>query len=104
MFAQGDLLFIPVENIPFGLAQLSRKNGKIVLVEGEATGHAHTINGDKTEAWKDGKETVWLNIEEALAEVKHEEHATIQLPKGNYQVIKQREYVTPQIKPRQITD
>ena len=105
IMAQGDLLFISVDNIPDSLSQLVRQNGSnLVLAEGEITGNAHTIKNQNIQAWKGDKNSVWLNVEEALAEVEHQEHDSVELPRGKYKVIRQHEYVTPKIEKRQVSD
>ena len=44
---QGDILFIPVDSIPDGVKPVERDSrGRIVLAEGERTGHAHCILED----------------------------------------------------------
>jgi len=97
---QGDLLFRRIEDLP--LENLTeRENGHIL--EGEATGHIHRL-----------KDTVVAKVLETFAglrmfiraekpaEIIHEDHDTITLPPGNYEVIRQREYTPEAI--RQIAD
>lgn len=43
MKRQGDILLIPVKKLPDGLKEVPRQNGRIVLAEGEVTGHLHVI-------------------------------------------------------------
>jgi hypothetical protein len=40
---QGDILLVPVEEVPDGLSKVPREKGRIVLAEGEETGHLHAI-------------------------------------------------------------
>jgi len=44
---QGDILLVPVEKLPDGLTEVPREDGKIVLAEGEATGHLHMIEASE---------------------------------------------------------
>ena len=43
MIRQGDVLIVPVEEIPATVEAVERENGCIILAHGEATGHAHKI-------------------------------------------------------------
>jgi hypothetical protein len=46
MKRQGDVLLIPVDEIPAGLKTVPRDNGRVILAYGEATGHAHAVRAD----------------------------------------------------------
>ena len=91
---QGDLLLIPVEEIPDGLTLVPRESGSIVLAEGEATGHLHAIEAPEATflatdlAEIEGR---FLAVE-AEVDLTHPEHSTVTLPPGNYEVRRQREY------------
>ena len=94
-YRHGDLLIVSVNEIP---KEVEAKEG-LVLAYGEVTGHAHRMDiGDLFET-KDGK--LYLRLKEA-GKLTHEEHKKIDLPKGNYQVIRQREYSPERI--RQVAD
>ena len=97
---QGDIFFKPLSAVPKGYvydADLS-KRGRIVLAEGEVTGHFHAIEEDK--------DTVVLSptdkkaIDELILDVRnpegvtvaHPEHGPIHLAPGLWQVKRQREY------------
>ena len=93
MYRQGDLLIIQVDHIP----KKYHHSFSDILLEGEATGHAHRIlNG---QVYRQG----WLSARNDMgpffiqtfdhALVIHEEHASIDIPKGFYRVVRQREYV-----------
>ncbi len=84
MYRQGDVLFIKVEHVE-GIKKKSK-----IIQEGESTGHAHQImNGNVF-----GHSDIALYIEAFdNAIITHEEHGTIPIPKGNYRVIRQREFV-----------
>ena len=49
LLRQGDVLLVPVEGLPQGSEsrqqKVERVGGRLVLAEGEATGHAHAIEG-----------------------------------------------------------
>jgi hypothetical protein len=102
MYRQGDLLFrrIPyVQDFPLG-SMVERPNGNIL--EGEATGHIHRVKDNATA--KVFETAAGLLFLSALAktEIVHEDHATITLPAGNYEIIRQREYLPEAV--RQVMD
>jgi len=90
MYRQGDVLIIPVNEIPEEVEAVKRENGRLILAEGEATGHAHAIASQHARMYAAGI-GMFLVLKKA-AELLHEEHGKIDLPPGNYQVIRQREY------------
>ncbi|MBV9228137.1 MAG: hypothetical protein JOZ18_02400 [Chloroflexi bacterium] len=85
MHRQGDVLFVKVADLPPALIEQTRG----VLVEGEATGHAHRLTAGRVYQTREG----WLFLEAvAGSNIVHEEHAPIELEPGYWQVIRQREY------------
>lgn len=40
---QGDILLVPRRELPEGLSEIPRDRGRVVLAEGEETGHFHAI-------------------------------------------------------------
>lgn len=93
-YRQGDILLVPIEKLPNGLSEVPREKGKIVLAEGEETGHLHAIDAPEATflaedlAEIEGK---FLVVEAEVA-LTHPEHDTIKLAPGNYEVRRQREY------------
>lgn len=102
LYRQGDVLIEQVASIPKGARRVEVK-GRIVLAEGEATGHAHTIAEQYGELYeKDG--TLYLRLSERDAPLTHQEHSTIVLPaRKAYRVVRQREW-TDADEPRQVLD
>lgn len=95
MFRQGDVLIIPVTSIPKATKPVEAENGRIVLAHGEATGHAHAIHRGAVMFREDGTGSsgrTFLSVDSGGAQVVHEEHATIALDPGKYEVRRQREY------------
>lgn len=85
-YRQGDV-FIIESTIPKP-AKKTKVDKRIVLEEGEVTGHAHAIAEPKeANLFLDGTRK-YLEICLA-ADVSHEEHSTITLPKGTYEVRRQ---------------
>jgi hypothetical protein len=93
-YRQGDVLLVAVPAIPQDARPLPRDRGRIVLALGEATGHAHAIADPQAALVETELEERFLHV---LAEggvlLCPEEHASVRLPQGAYQVCRQREYV-----------
>jgi hypothetical protein len=91
---QGDVLIRSVDVLPKGLKAVPRDGrGRLVLAEGEATGHAHVVEGEALFLAADlaDLEGRFLQVE-AESAVVHEEHGTLTLSPGIYEVRRQREY------------
>jgi hypothetical protein len=93
MVRQGDVLICRVKRVPEGLSPVPLDDGRVILAYGEVTGHAHAVVGDVELLAADVREMEqrFLRVE-AEARVVHEEHATISLPPGDYEVTRQREF------------
>ena len=91
IYRQGDILLRRVRAIPEGLAVVPRDAGRIVLAYGEVTGHAHAISAPEVEATllSASENRRFLRLMRDV-DLRHEEHATIDLPAGDYEVIQQR--------------
>jgi hypothetical protein len=97
IYRQGDVLIRRVDSIPTGAKLVKRDEGRIVLAYGEVTGHAHAIMDREAELLTvPDVDARFLRIMASSGvELRHEEHATIKLPAGNYEIVQQREY-TPE--------
>lgn len=93
MRRQGDVLLVEVDELPSQLAPVPREDGRLVLAHGEATGHAHVLEGQAELLAADLEEMehrfLRVEVESSLL---HEEHDTIVVPPGSYRVVRQREY------------
>jgi hypothetical protein len=89
MFRQGDVLLVPVTEMPHG-RPVEADAGRLVLARGEATGHHHSVAVEDGEL-VDAAEGVFLRIM-APTPLEHQEHAPITLQPGVYRVVRQREY------------
>jgi hypothetical protein len=94
MFRQGDVLIIPVAHMPPGLKKVKRENGRVVLAHGEVTGHAHAITDKRVALFHDPKlAAIFMHVSGAdPVALEHDEHGTIAIPPGTYEVRRQREY------------
>lgn len=89
-YRQGDVLLTPA-TIPAS-AQKSAAKGKVVLAEGEATGHAHTIafSPRSLTVYHDGPQ-MYLRIKEPVV-LEHQEHSHLTIEPGEYLVKRQLEF------------
>ena len=92
IYRQGDVLVRGVAKIPANAKPAVKDNGRVILAYGEVTGHCHAIHDRVTMFRADEGLGTWLQVAEGGADLVHEEHATIAIPPGNYQVVIQREY------------
>jgi len=93
IYRQGDVLIRRVASIPASAKPTPRDNGRVILAYGEVTGHAHQIaDPDAVGAELTVAEAATFLRLTKKAQLVHEEHATLDLPAGTYQVIRQREY------------
>ena len=86
IYRQGDVRISSVEELPEGL----KLKKDTVLVYGESTGHSHRLQGGKVYTKGDEMYIVCNDGDKIV----HEEHETINLAKGRYAVIRQKEYLT----------
>lgn len=89
LLQQGDVLLIKIKKIPDGLKKVSKKQRGYILAEGEATGHAHVINHDIKCFEKEGIMYLKINM---CVPLQHEEHKTISIPAGIWEVRRVQEY------------
>jgi hypothetical protein len=70
--------------------------GRYVLAEGEASGHAHTIDGRGVEVFKlaaggEGPHMLFVKARRAFV-VCHQEHRAVTIPAGTWVIDRVREY------------
>jgi hypothetical protein len=103
LYFQGDLCIEAVEDVTLDGARAVplARDGAVVLAEGETTGHRHAFYGAEVMLFRDAKLARdlpaelyigHLRIDAETAELQHEEHDTITLPRGTYRVRRQREF------------
>ncbi len=90
-YRQGDVLLQQVSGVPDHARHALVPGGQTVLALGELTGHAHvlSVEGELAESETADTRFVTLGVEGVLT---HEEHASIVVPPGTYEVVRQREY------------
>jgi hypothetical protein len=97
MYRQGDVLVRRVNSIP-SEAQ-AEPAGEVVLAYGEVTGHRHRFRGGKRSGVRAYRTEAGSRYFRAsrVASLDHEEHDTIPLEPGDYEVTIQVEYVAPEV-------
>jgi F0F1-type ATP synthase membrane subunit b/b' len=97
--AQGDVMFKRIDELPDGLVEAEKQNGKYTVAHSE-TGHNHTVLEREAKLLidKTNEFIAYLKVDEE-AVLTHERsfdtHESIKFDKGFYEVRKQREY-TPE--------
>lgn len=90
----GDVLIKEVKSIPAKATRVQRREGKIVVAEGEATGHHHMIASKAADMFfvtREGKRVLYLEVSEPVV-ITHEEHRAMPIPAGKYIITQVREY------------
>ena len=102
IYRQGDVLVVPVKAVPAGAETVARERGRAVLAHGEVTGHHHSIVDGSASLVTQGEADelrMWLRVTGTSAvALEHQEHATIMVPPGVYEVVRQREYTPEEIR------
>lgn len=97
MYRQGDVLFKEVRSVPEG--GKVRPSGHVL--EGEVTGHIHRVDErqlDEAQVLECGA-GLFLNVgAEGGVSIVHEDHNTLVLPPGSYEIVRQREYSPEEIR------
>ena len=97
-YRQGDILFIKLNENPSGELIPRDQHNRIVVAEGEVTGHAHAIHEENVTFYRDDiLNGAWIVVDDT-ADVVHEEHDTIPLDSGTWAVVYQRQYVRGQVR------
>jgi hypothetical protein len=101
IFRQGDVCLIAVAEIPAEAKKQPAKGKKVILALGEATGHHHrfefldTSHNVNLHASAAGARYVHVKAE---AQLLHEEHSTVSVPKGKYLLPSQVEYTPAELR------
>ena len=86
MYRQGDCLLIPIDKLP---TEIKKKDKTIAY--GEITGHHHRFESKSVQVFEDVSNNQFVQVE-SPSKLIHEEHKELEIPKGNYKVVLQREY------------
>jgi hypothetical protein len=90
---QGDVILESTNEEPQG-KQVARKDGKLVLAEGEVTGHSHTISAPDAKMFETtmGNAMDFLLLLDSPTTIRHQEHKAIKVPAGKWKVRRVKEY------------
>jgi hypothetical protein len=94
------------------------QGNRVVIAEGEVTGHAHAFNFDnnpdvEVTLWKDGTRyrtrsgsdtPDFMRIKNGPATITHEEHSPLQIPDGEYRISQVREFDYINLEARRVVD
>jgi len=89
VYQQGDVLFVRVERAR-GKPVVRDPQRGVVFAEGEATGHAHVTLDEGVTLFKDG-DMLYASADSPFVVV-HEEHGRVEVPAGDYEIRRVREY------------
>lgn len=85
---QGDVLLVPRDK-PLTGSKIPSKNGKVIVAEGEQTGHHHYLPDSAVAAFLTPEGNLALAVTEPT-ELFHQEHHAIPVDPSNYDVVIQR--------------
>lgn len=91
-YQQGDVIIEKTNNLPDKIKKCKREQGRLILAEGEVTGHAHVICDDKCDLMCDEQGNLFLSVNVEETTVTHEEHKSINIEQGDYIIRGVREY------------
>jgi hypothetical protein len=88
---QGDVYLTKVGKVDLAQARrIAPVNGRLILAEGEATGHHHSVDCQTAGLFDlTGKTVLVVDTPTVLT---HQEHGAIEVAPGTYWVTRQREY------------
>ena len=84
-FQQGDVLGYRIKTLPSGAKKVTTKNGRIILAEGEATGHHHSIAATPEIELFEENGTLYLRAEEDCTVI-HQEHNPVGIKEGIFEI------------------
>ena len=92
-YRHGDLLLKQVDKIPESATPMKTN----IIAEGEVTGHNHKLYGShqvygthSSQNWRIIEPT-YFQAKEDIS-LKHQEHSTLKISKGNYVIVHEREH------------
>jgi len=97
-YRQGDVFLMAIDRVPAAAKEIPREAGRVILAHGEVTGHAHGIRDSRVMFRMDEAGSYLTVLGEAPVALTHEEHAPIEVPPGDYRVVRQREYSPSEIR------
>ena len=107
-YRQGDVLIVKTDSKPSARHKRVARDerDRVVLAHGELTGHAHAISEKGATLYQRtvrGEVNRMLRLSRSV-KLEHEEHDTIELPAGTYEVRQQREFEPGSRRHRNVAD
>lgn len=98
MVRQGDVLVLPIAELPANIGKMEPEGGRLILARGEATGHHHSIAfSDRVAMFReDGSGSgLFLTVGgTSPVALEHQEHSALKIEPGSYEVRIQRTMVS----------
>lgn len=93
LIQQGDVLIKKVAEVK------GKKLNHLILAKGEKTGHCHTITEGEAELFEH-EGTLFLRVISEKAILTHQEHKTVEIPQGEYEIgiVKEYDHFTEEAK------
>ncbi len=85
---QGDVLLFTAAKLPEGAVEVKPINGRLILAEGETTGHAHALalnDYPNSKLFKLENGELYLSVVEPVI-IYHEEHKPVSIPEGTHRI------------------
>jgi len=91
-YRQGDVFLERVSSPPANVGdEIKPKEDRVILAEGEATGHHHSVPSSAARMFAVAGGMMLLKVVQETI-LSHQEHAPITLPPGDYLVRRQQEW------------
>lgn len=85
LYQQGDVLFKKVNGVK------GRELNHLVIAEGELTGHKHVVTSGEATLYEENG-VLYLHVDSDEAVITHEEHKSVTIPKGDWEIGIVQEY------------
>lgn len=93
MYRQGDVMIVRItESVPKNVKPVDLEQNRVILAHGEVTGHHHSFSSDGGVSLLEAPTGDRYLKVARKSTLEHQEHAPIEIPRGSYRVIRQREY------------
>lgn len=85
-YRQGDVMLVKITKLPSKLKEKDK-----ILALGEVTGHKHQFRSNQVQVFADEQKQQFVKLHKP-ARLEHEEHQHLEIPKGVFKVVLQREF------------
>ena len=97
---QGDVIGHKVDKIPATARRVQPVGGRLIVAEGEATGHAHAIQATPDVALFECDGKMYLDVAEPAIQT-HEEHAAVTWGRGVWEIgtVREKDWFEDVVRP-----